>query len=122
MALILVVEDEAPIRELLVVLLRAHGHRTDTAGNGAQALTRIEAERPDLVLTDLMMPVMGGVELCRRLKGDPATAAIPVILTSAVDARHAAGAGADAFVAKPFELDQVEATIDHWLTAGRLTT
>jgi CheY-like chemotaxis protein len=82
-ALILVVEDEAPIRELLAA----------------------------------MMPVLSGVELCRRLKGDPATAAIPVILMSAVDARHAGEAGADAFVPKPFELDRLEALIDGWLAA-----
>src|SRR5207248_3722755 len=114
-ALILVVEDEAPIRELLVLLLRAHGHRTATATNGVLALARVEEARPDLVLADVMMPVLGGVELCQRLKADPATAAIPVILMSAVDARHAAGAGADGFVSKPFELDQLEALVDRWL-------
>jgi CheY-like chemotaxis protein len=116
-ALILVVEDEQPIRELLVLLLRAHGHRVETAENGALALARVAAERPDLVLADVMMPVMSGVELCQRLKGDPATAGIPVLLMSAVDARHAAGAGADAFVPKPFELDQIDTLVEHWLAA-----
>jgi CheY-like chemotaxis protein len=114
-ALILVVEDEAPIRELLVVLLRARGHRVVTAANGALALARVEEERPDLVLADVMMPVMSGLELCQRLKGEPATAATPVILMSAVDARYVVDAGADAFVPKPFELDRLEALIDSWL-------
>jgi CheY-like chemotaxis protein len=117
--LILIVEDEAPIRELLVVLLGAHGYRTATAANGQQALTRIDAERPDLVLTDVMMPVMSGLELCRQLKDDPQTAGIPVILTSAVDARHTIAAGADAFVPKPFDLDRVEALIDSYLVVRR---
>jgi CheY-like chemotaxis protein len=117
-ALILVVEDEAPIRELLVALLRTHGHRTSAAANGALALARVGEERPDLVLADVMMPVLSGLELCRRLKADPATAAVPVLLMSAVDARYVDGAGADGFVPKPFELDQLEALIDRWLATG----
>jgi CheY-like chemotaxis protein len=115
--LILVVEDEPPIRELLAVLLRAQGHRILTAENGAIALTRVAEERPDMVLADVMMPVMSGTDLCRQLKEDPTTAAIPIVLMSAVDARHAAGAGADAFVSKPFELDQIEALVERWVAA-----
>jgi CheY-like chemotaxis protein len=117
MATILIVEDEPPVRSFLAMFLEDLGHTVRTAINGMEALTQVASERPALVLTDVMMPVMGGHELCRRLKGDPDTAGIPIILMSAAAGNVMAGAGADAFIAKPIELDTVDALLHRWLPA-----
>jgi CheY-like chemotaxis protein len=114
-ALILIVDDERPIRELLTVVLQDAGYRTETAVNGAEALARIGARRPDLVISDLMMPVLGGADLCRHVKAVPASAALPFVLMSAV--RHDGTAGADALLRKPFDLEVVEATVRRLLSA-----
>jgi len=115
LATILVVDDEEPVRELLGLVLRDGGHRTLLAMHGAQALQMIENERPDLVVSDVMMPVLNGAELCRRLKTSVETRTIPVILMSAAGPRSAAGAGGDAFLEKPFQLDDLDALVRHWL-------
>jgi two-component system phosphate regulon response regulator PhoB len=112
---ILVVDDEAPVRELLGLVLGDAGHRPVLASNGGQALALAERESPDLVIADAVMPVLGGVELCRRLKGRAATKAIPVILMSSAGPRVAEGAGADAFIDKPFDLAAMEALVRRWL-------
>jgi sigma-B regulation protein RsbU (phosphoserine phosphatase) len=114
-ALILIVDDERPIRELLTFVLQDAGYRTETAVNGAEALARIGERRPDLVISDLMMPVLGGADLCRRVKAVPASAALPFVLMSAV--RHDGTAGADALLRKPFDLEVVEATVRRLLSA-----
>ena len=114
-ATILVVDDERPVRELLAALLADGGHRVLTAGHGQQALEVVAAERPDLVISDLMMPVLGGAELCRRLKAGAGS--MPVILMSSAHARQAEGTGADAFIAKPFDLEAMEAVVGRWLPA-----
>ncbi|MDE3075569.1 MAG: response regulator, partial [Chloroflexota bacterium] len=80
MSAILIADDEQPVREFLALVLADFGHETVLARNGQDALELIEKERPDLVISDVMMPLMGGVELCRRLKAAPDTAAIPVVL------------------------------------------
>jgi CheY-like chemotaxis protein len=105
------------VRDLLVQMLTDAGHRILKAVHGADALAVIERERPDLVVTDMMMPVLTGVELCRRLKATTDTGGIPVILMSSMGPRETDGAGADAFIAKPFDLDAMEALIAHWLLA-----
>jgi DNA-binding response OmpR family regulator len=114
-ATILVVEDEAPIRELLADIVVDHGHRSLQANNGQDALDVIARERPDLVLSDVMMPLINGAELCRRLKAAVATRSIPVILMSAAGRSVAEGTGADDFLDKPFHLDEVEALLHEWL-------
>ena len=118
MAVILVVEDEGPVRLLLQQFLEDADHAVLLATDGRQALRLLEQRRPDLVLSDIMLPALDGVALCRALKGSPATAAIPVILMSAVRTHTSAEAGADAFLAKPFDLDELEALIRHWLAAS----
>ena len=114
MATILIVEDEAPVRELLAELVREGGHQALRAAHGREALEVIAAERPDLVLADVLLPILGGVELCRRLKADPGTAAIPVVLMSSAVRRVSDGAGADAFIGKPLDLAALEALIRRW--------
>lgn len=120
MATILVVDDEKPIRELLAQALQDNGHRVVQAFHGRHALNLIATagpNRPDLVISDVMMPLVGGRELCRLLKADPATADIPVVLMSAAAPRMTVGAGADATIAKPFDLDAMDALVDRFLTA-----
>ena len=111
MATILVVDDEQPLRDLLADVLELDGHRVIVAGNGREALAIARRDRPDLVVSDVMMPHLNGVRLCQQLKADPSTASVPVILMSSVGARIVAGSGADAFVKKPFDLDEVEAIV-----------
>ena len=118
MATILIVEDEEPVREMVAMILEEAGYQTLQAMHGRQALDVVATERPDLVLADIMMPVLGGADLCRSLKAAPDTRRIPVILMSAGSQRLAAGAGADAFLAKPFDLDQLEAVVQRWAPSG----
>jgi len=114
MATILIVEDEQPLRTFLARLLGDAGHRTLLAIHGGHALEMVEKERPDLVISDIMMPILNGVELCRRLKAMSGTRAIPVILMSSAGALAAAGSGADAFIEKPFDLEDMEALVRRW--------
>ncbi len=106
---ILVVDDEAELRELLVEQLRALGYTdVSTAASAEEALERVGRRTPDLILTDINMPGMNGIELCARLKTDVTLALTPVILLTAVSDREArvagVAAGADDFFAKPFDL------------------
>ena len=102
---ILIVDDVATNRIVLKVKLESVFYQTLLAGNGARALEIAQAERPDMILLDLMLPDMTGSEVLARLKADPVTASIPVIILSSshdADARLAAlGAGADDFLTKP---------------------
>ena len=125
MATILIVDDEQPIREILAELFRGAGHRTVVAEHGRRALELVEEARPDLVISDVMMPVLDGAALCRRLKARPGADSIPVILMGAAGRRSTDGLGADAFIDKPFTLDAIEALARQWLppdAADRLPT
>jgi putative two-component system response regulator len=105
---ILVVEDDDEVRSLLDDALRGLGYAVRTAASAEEALVALELAPPDLVLTDVNMGAMSGVELCARIKADPRLALTPVVILTAVhdlDARVAGlSAGADDFFAKPFEL------------------
>ena len=116
---ILIVEDEEPVRELLVQLFTGDGYPVRIAVHGAQALEIVTKEHADLVLSDVMMPRMGGAELCRRLKSEPATAGIPVILMTSAGRIAADGTGCDGFIAKPFDLSEVEDLVRRWLPEVR---
>jgi len=104
-ARILVVDDVALNVKLLADLLVAKGYRTCSATSGAEALRVLAAERPDLVLLDVMMPGMSGYDVCRAIRADPAHAMLPVVLVTALDPaeERAKGldAGADDFLSKP---------------------
>ena len=110
---VLIVDDEVDVIEVFTMLFQVHGFDVISAGNGRDALDVLKASVPDIVLSDCMMPVMDGIELCRRLKQAPATATIPIILMSAApDCHDLAGAPYDVFLKKPFLfsvlLDQVQ--------------
>lgn len=105
---ILVVDDEPDLRYILRRIFERAGHEVADAGNGATALEAVHRSPPDLVVTDMMMPVMGGAELIRRLRADPATAQIPLLAVSG-DARLADGA--DAVLGKPWKSQQLLAAV-----------
>ena len=86
MTLIMVVDDDRPVREFLAQALENNGYRVLQAANGRHALDVIldaGSDGPDLIISDVMMPLVGGVELCQAVKGNPKTADIPVVLMSA---------------------------------------
>lgn len=100
---VLVVDDESNMRFLLRMTLESGGFEVVEAHHGAAALERVKQEEPDLVVTDLMMPVMNGRELVARLRADAETAGIPIIVLSAN--ASVSVAGADAAFRKPFEIE-----------------
>mgnify|MGYP005994582101 CR=1 FL=1 len=103
---VLIVEDEADIRELLEYSLAREGLDVETAAEGTAALSTVRRRVPDLILLDLMLPGLDGLEICRRLKSDEATRSIPVIMVTAkgdeADVVLGLGLGADDYIAKPF--------------------
>ncbi|HET7094812.1 MAG TPA: response regulator [Thermomicrobiales bacterium] len=111
---ILVADDEADVRSLILALLEDEGYRVVVAANGRAAIDVVERRRPDLILMDVMMPMMDGREAARRLRERPESASIPIVLMSAVTS-DALQPGVQAFVAKPFDLDELLATIDRLL-------
>jgi CheY-like chemotaxis protein len=110
---ILVVDDEPDLRFLLRRIMQRAGHEVIEAGHGTAALESVRASPPDLVITDMMMPVMAGHDLIGRLRADPVTARIPII--AATGDPHLAG-DADAVVTKPFRPDQLVAAVNALLT------
>ena len=104
MKTILVVEDEEAIASLVATVLEEEGYRVVTAANGREGLARLAESRPDLVLCDVMMPILDGREMYRAMRDDPAYRSIPVVLMSAGGESSVRGADA-AFLAKPFDLD-----------------
>jgi CheY-like chemotaxis protein len=113
---ILVVDDEPDQRFLLRRILQRAGYEVSEANHGAAALAAVQESPPDLVVTDIMMPVMGGVELIRCLRDDPTTAHIPILAASGDT--HLAGA-ADAVLAKPYDLHHLLTLVEALLKEGR---
>ena len=123
MATILIVDDRAVNRQFLAALLGLSGHRLLEAADGEEALTAARRERPDLILSDIVMPVMDGLQLVERLRGDPLLARTPVIFYTATyrlrEARQlAAGSGVFAVLSKPSEPQIIVATVNAALGLG----
>lgn len=102
--LLLVVEDEIPIREVLCSILEDEGYRVVGVGDGQAALAALAADRFDLVISDAMMPRLSGLDLARSLAADPHLRTIPLILMSALQNMPARGVPHRAFLSKPFDL------------------
>ena len=113
--LILCVDDEAHILELLTFNLEATGYRVVTAANGEDALTVCQHDRPALILLDIMLPGIDGVEVCRRLKSQSNTQDIPIIMLTAkgdeVDKILGLELGADDYITKPFSVRELVARV-----------
>src|SRR5438094_3833303 len=112
---ILVVDDTPLNVKLLADLLTAKGYRAITAASGKQALEQIERERPDLVLLDVVMPEMSGYEVCRKIRDNPATTMLPVVMVTALDPSQervkGIDAGADDFLTKPINQPELLARV-----------
>src|SRR5262249_39672889 len=116
---ILVVEDDPATREVLRDLLEAAGYAVERAADGEEALARVREGGIHLVLLDLMLPTMDGLEVCRRLRADHSDVYLPVIMLTAVatdEKRHDGfAAGADDFIAKPFALHELLDRVQVWV-------
>lgn len=114
-AKILIVDDEQDIIRLLSFALQAEGYQIITALNGLDALKYVQQERPDIVVLDVMMPGMDGIEVCAELRSKPETAGLPIIMLSALgqvaDRVRGLRAGADDYVPKPVNLEELSARI-----------
>jgi DNA-binding response OmpR family regulator len=116
---VLVVDDDPVILKLLTVNFELEGYQVLSATQGAEAVDVAREHKPDVVVSDIMMPVMSGLDLVTAMRADPELAAIPVILLSAkaqaADVRAGLDAGADDYVTKPFEpldlVSRVEAVL-----------
>jgi len=104
LGMVLVVDDDADLRETIAAVLEAEGWKAATASNGLEALVLVQESAPCLLLLDLMMPVLDGWELIKKLKQNAATASIPIC---AMSASHKPAPGADLVLAKPFDVDQL---------------
>ena len=122
---ILVVDDLPANTRVLEALLLRDGYRVTCAENGEQALEEVAKCRPDLVLLDILMPKLDGYEVCRRLKSDPATRLIPVVLVTGLadtDSRiRGLEVGADDFMSKPFIIPEMRARVASLLRIKRYT-
>ena len=114
-AKILIVDDTPHNVKLLADLLAVKGYAVLTASSGAQALEKVETEAPDLVLLDVVMPAMSGYEVCRKIRGNPATAVLPVVMVTALDPAQervkGIEAGADDFLSKPINQQELLARV-----------
>jgi phosphate regulon transcriptional regulator PhoB len=123
---VLVVEDEPDIRRLVVLHLERDGFRCRTAANGLDALREAKANVPELVVLDLMLPGLDGLEVCRRLRSDASTAGVPIIMLTAksdeVDRVVGLEVGADDYVAKPFSPKELVARVRAVLRRARPST
>jgi two-component system KDP operon response regulator KdpE len=110
--LVLVVDDDAPILRLVRAKLQADGYAVVTAMNGHEALDAFEREQPDLIILDMMMPVMDGLETLKHLRRD---SAVPIVFltarTSGADKVRSLDLGADDYVTKPFDPDELSARV-----------
>lgn len=114
-ATVVVADDEVHIVDVLALLIEPFDVTVMKAYNGEQVLSAVRKHMPRLVITDIMMPKLSGIEVCRRIKADPSTAMIPVVLLSSLPDDAVERSGADAFLPKPFDLELVEACARRYL-------
>src|SRR5947209_1677893 len=120
--IILVVDDDPNVVRLVSINLTQEGYSVRTAADGAEALASIAQARPDLVILDVMMPVMDGFEALKRLKADAELAEIPIIMLTArsqdEDVFEGYGTGAQWYLTKPFEPQELRTVVRHLLARG----
>ncbi|ACM20516.1 response receiver CheY associated with MCPs of class 40H [Geotalea daltonii FRC-32] len=113
---ILIVEDEESLLKLESILLSSKGYSVVGVMDGKAALEEVKANRPDLVVLDVMLPEMDGFEVCRHIKENPETSSIPVVMLTAKksnnDVERGKQAGAEAYITKPFKSAKVIEVIE----------
>ena len=119
---ILVVEDDLTFQQVITLGLLSYGYSVATAENGATALEQIANSRFDAIITDLLMPVMDGLDLAAQLKKQPVTRDIPVVLMSGrkLEAKLDEDNVFAAMLAKPFTLEELNATVERLVGRGKL--
>jgi CheY-like chemotaxis protein len=119
---ILVVDDEPAICVVMGIILKLHGYAVFRAHSVPQAISYLQANRPDLILVDIMMPGVDGITMIRNIKSTPEWAEIPTIVLSAKtgqqDRQEAYEAGASAFLAKPFTANELHGIVEPFLNDG----
>jgi CheY-like chemotaxis protein len=118
---ILVVDDDPGVRFLLRLLFESVGYEVSEAQHGVAALIRVKESLPDLVVTDIMMPVMDGGQLINRLKSDERTAALPIVAITGTPGAKEAAMAADVVMSKPFDHSSLLATVGSLLVGQQLT-
>lgn len=112
---ILLADDEEDIKIVLKMFLESKGYEVVTAFDGLDAIDVTRQEKPDVILLDVMMPIIDGFEVCKKLKADPETAGVPIIFLSASSHAESVQRGLDAgaveYMVKPFEPEQLEQTL-----------
>jgi DNA-binding response OmpR family regulator len=120
-ATILVIDDDPGINELVERVLTKQGYEVLSATNGIEGITIAEAEQPDVILLDVLMPQIGGIKILRHLRSSDRTAHIPTLIVSAAgpevlqEIRDMGEDGADGLITKPFRQDELLAKIDELL-------
>jgi twitching motility two-component system response regulator PilH len=116
---VLIVDDSATMREMIATLLQNNGWKVLQASDGIEAQEKFQANPPDLVITDIVMPRLNGYELCRWLKGNEAPKNVPVVLCTSkgeeFDRYWGMKQGADAYIAKPFQPRELVDTVKQLL-------
>jgi twitching motility two-component system response regulator PilH len=119
MTTVLLVEDSLTQQEMIARILQSRGLKVFLANDGVEALEKIKANCPDLVVLDIIMPKMNGYEVCRHIKSNPKTQNIPVIMCSSkseeFDRYWGMKQGADAYICKPFHPKELLGTIKQFL-------
>jgi twitching motility two-component system response regulator PilH len=119
MSTVMLVEDNLSQREMIASVLRENGIEVISVQDGLEALNQVERIRPDLVVLDIIMPRLNGYEVCRRLKSNPVTQQVPVVMCSSkgeeFDRYWGMKQGADAYITKPFIAQELVQTVRNLL-------
>ena len=120
---ILIVDDEPEIHAVLGKMLVREGYEIQSANSAEESYEKVESFKPELVILDIMMPKVSGIDVCNKLKGDPTTKDIMILIVSARDAQEdrieGLAHGADDYVSKPFHLRSLVRKIEHMLQKKR---
>lgn len=113
---VVIVDDDDDMRELMAMLLRGR-YQVTTAPDGAQGLEAVRSARPDVLVLDLLMPIMHGFEVCRRLRADPELKSTKILIASSKSYQHdvrtaVEETGADGYIVKPFEVSAFNRAVD----------
>jgi DNA-binding response OmpR family regulator len=118
-ARILIVDDDPYVVDVLRVALTEAGYRTCTAGTGTEALVEAQRSNPDLVVLDLLLPEMNGLGVCEKLRRNPATASVPIIMITGMSGQFprlvGVEAGVNAYLKKPFQTQELVSCVDGFL-------